>query len=201
MPAALDLVGTRFGRLVVMGKAAERDKFRKVVWHCLCDCGTKTDVNTKNLRTNNTRSCGCLHRDTATKHGMRNTRIYRIWVGMKSRCADPSLPNYGQKGITVCKRWGKFENFYADMGDVPPGMTIDRVDNTKGYSKANCRWATKTTQSVNRTCTKFVTFRGETLCVSHWARRLGIRQDTLSYRLRKGWPIEKALTTPVKEYK
>lgn len=200
MPKALDLIGARFGRLVVLTKLTERDIYKKVVWHCRCDCGNEVDVNTKNLRTANTQSCGCLWRERISTHGMRNTRIYRIWTSMKSRC-NSDIPNYGGKGIGVCKRWLKFENFYADMGDPPDGLTLDRKNNSKGYSPANCRWADKMTQTLNRTNTKFLTFKGETLCVSHWARRLGIRQDTLSWRIRSGWPVKKALTTPIKEHK
>ena len=200
MPAALDLVGQRFGRLVVEAKSPVRDQNKKVVWHCVCDCGAKVAVNTKNLRTSNTRSCGCLHRDTATKHGMRNTRVYRIWASMRVRCR-PDFPMYGARGVRVCRRWEKFENFLADMGEPEHGMTIDRKNNDKGYSPSNCRWADKTTQSVNRSCTRFLTFQGKTMCVSHWARELGMQQSTLSFRVRHGWSVERALTTPVKEHK
>ena len=197
MPAALDLIGHRFGRLVVLQKETVRDRYGKVVWHCQCDCGNCTDVNTKDLRTGNTRSCGCLFRETIVAHGMRNTRVYRIWAGMKVRCSSPKSL-YRAKGITVCKRWEKFQNFYKDMGDPPVGTTLDRKNNLKGYSPSNCRWATPATQTLNRLVTRFITYQGETLCVSHWARKVGLRQDTLSWRIRSGWSVEKALTTPVK---
>lgn len=202
MPKALNLIGQTYGRLLVISKLSTRDRYKKVVWECRCSCGAIAHVNTKNLRTKNTQSCGCLHMDTCTTHGMSKTRIYKLWVGMVNRCHNPNNPNYqnyGAKGITVCKRWRNFENFMVDMGERPPGMSIDRTNNSKGYTPTNCKWATDAEQALNKTTTRFVVYKGEKLCVSHWAKKLGMRHDTLTLRLNAGWPIEKALTTPVRK--
>lgn len=202
MPKALDLIGKKFGRLQVVQKLDARDKFRKIVWECKCSCGKTAFVNTKNLRTKNTQSCGCLRMDKCRTHGMSKTRIYKLWVGMVNRCHNPNnpnYPNYGAKGISVCKRWRNFENFIADMGERPEGMSIDRIKNSKGYTPRNCHWATDTEQALNKNTTRFITYRGEKLCVSHWAKKLGMRHDTLTLRLNAGWSVEKALTTPVRK--
>lgn len=191
MGKPLNLIGETFGKLKVISKLDQRDQNAKVLWACQCSCGNSTNVNTKNLRTGNTRSCGCLHKETITKHGMRNTRTYRIWVSLKHRPYN----------APVCKRWAKFENFLADMGEVPEGLTIDRINNAKGYSPKNCRWATHLQQTLNRSITRNITYQGKTQCLSHWAKEIGMRHDTLTHRLNAGWSIEKALTTPVKEYK
>jgi hypothetical protein len=133
---------------------------------------------------------------------MSKTKIYKLWVGMVNRCNNPNNPNYpryGAKGITVCKRWKTFENFIADMGERPAGASIERIKNSKGYTPKNCKWATNLEQTLNRSNTRFITHNNKTLCVSHWAKNLGMRQDTLAYRLKKGWSVEKALTTPVRK--
>jgi len=203
MPKALDLTGQKYGRLTVLEKLLLRDKHKKVVWKCLCDCGKTTNVNTKNIRTGNTTSCGCYHKELITKHGMTNTQSFRIWSGMRTRCLNKNSENYaayGGRGITICKKWNTFAGFYKDMGDPPKGLTLDRKNNDKGYSKVNCRWASAYTQAVNRKSTRFITYKKETKSISDWARSIGIRIDTLHHRFTAGWSIEKALLTPVKNY-
>jgi hypothetical protein len=130
-----------------------------------------------------------------------STRIYQTWKSMRSRCHnpnDPSFAYYGAKGIVVCDRWREsFENFVADMGERPLGHTLDRYpDNGGNYEPSNCRWATRRTQTLNTSRTKWITFNGETLCMKDWAERVGLLQETLWTRLNRGWPIEKALSTP-----
>lgn len=120
-----------------------------------------------------------------TKHGMYKTPAYKRWIGMKSRCAND--PKYTSKGITVCERWlHSFENFYADMGDPPPGLTLDRIDGTKGYSPDNCRWATYAEQSRNLSNNDWV--GGELL--GDIAARAGVTRNTVDYRKRKGLPLD-----------
>ena len=179
----------------------DRDKCKKVVWKCICVCGKTSFVNTKNLRTGNTRSCGCLKLEATTTHGMTKTKIFRIWSGMRTRCLNKNSESYfryGGRGITIDPSWDTFAQFYLDMGDPPKGLSLDRKDNNKAYSKSNCRWATSTTQAINRRSTRFITYKNKTLSISDWARTIGIRIDTLHYRFNHGWSIEKALTTPVR---
>ena len=131
------------------------------------------------------------------KHGMRNTPTYNSWCGLKKRCLNPSHPayhRYGGRGITICKRWLTFENFYADMGDRPRGMTLDRKNNNKGYCKSNCRWATREEQANNRKNGRLITYKSRTQTIAQWAKELNINYTTIWARLNRGWKIKKSLT-------
>ena len=138
-----------------------------------------------------------------TTHGMTESPEYNTWKGMKARCTNPKATGYdryGGAGIMVCKRWlESFENFLEDMGARPEGKTLERVDGTKGYTRGNCRWATKSEQCNNRRGNVKLTYGGVTMGVFQWARKLGIKPATLKNRLRIGWSAEKALTTPIAE--
>jgi hypothetical protein len=115
-----------------------------------------------------------------------------------SRCNDKTHPRYGGRGIRVCARWRDFENFLADMGEAPPGMYLDRIDNDGDYEPGNCRWATAKQSIDNRSTTRFITHDGLTLCVRDWERKLGMKQCTLWRRLKMGWSEHRALTEPVR---
>jgi hypothetical protein len=134
------------------------------------------------------------------KHGHANrgrlSRTYRAWNSMRARCQIPSatgFDRYGAAGVTVCDRWQSFESFLADMGECPPGLSLDRERNAEGYKPGNCRWATRTTQNQNRTNAHWIEFGGECLSVTQWAQRIGINKASLYERLEK-WPLERALT-------
>lgn len=156
---AIDLTGQRFGRWTVVRLADEHARGAK--WLCRCDCGTERAVRAHGLQSGNSKSCGCFSRETASallrKHGQAKTPEYRVWCGMVKRCADPNRKSYGGRGITVCERWrfgegtrGGFECFRADTGPRPYGLSIDRIDNDKGYSPDNSRWTTWRGQARNR---------------------------------------------------
>ena len=139
------------------------------------------------------------NRQSAT-HGMSNSKTHSVWGGIKDRCLCPNnkdFNNYGGRGITICDRWkNSFIAFLEDMGEAPPNMSIDRIDNNKGYSKENCRWTTIQVQANNRRTCVMITFKGKTKTIAEWSREFGIERKTLEYRIRVGWEIEKALTTP-----
>lgn len=131
-----------------------------------------------------------------TKHGMARTKIYKLHQGMLDRCRDETnagYENYGGRGITACDEWLSFENFYRDMGEPPEGMSLDRVDNNKGYSKENCRWATSLEQQNNTRATRLLTHNGKNLSISQWSKLLGVSRNRIRTRLAKGLSIEQAL--------
>ena len=149
------MIGSRYNRLIII-KELER-KWGKLLVKVRCDCGTEKTVYLYDMQKGKVKSCGCLNQELrverATTHGMTNTKIHRTWKNIRSRCLNkdnPSFVDYGGRGISICKEWDDFENFYRDMGEVPKGKSIDRIDNSKGYSKENCRWATPQQQSLNK---------------------------------------------------
>lgn len=133
------------------------------------------------------------------RHGYTGTKVHRTWLSMKRRCDNPNASNYylyGGRGITYCNRWGRFENFLEDMGDVPEGMSLDRIDNSKDYSPENCRWATTIEQANNKRNNRFIEHRGEKKTLSEWARVAGVSTRTLFARLNvQHWDMERAITT------
>ena len=204
-----DMHGKQFGRLTVLEYAGLRGngKRQRACWHCICDCGKETTVIGHSLRSGHTKSCGCLNREaiflSATKHGMYDTAEYSIWRAMKSRCRglnSVAFKYYGGRGIKICQEWSNnFVTFFADMGERPSDKhTLERINNDGDYKPSNCRWATRAEQNRNKRDTRLLTFRGETRCVTDWAKTLGISTGGLFYRLRHNWSIERALTTPVR---
>ena len=155
MPAWIDRTGARYGRWVVEQYQGRGN------WLARCDCGTEKSIRIKDAVSGKSTSCGCYAKEVCGQsrrtHGMSETRVYAIWLHMRQRCLCPTnlrYPQYGGNGITICDRWQVFENFYADMGDPPHDYSIDRIDNTKGYSPDNCRWATQKMQVHNSSSTK-----------------------------------------------
>ncbi len=135
-------------------------------------------------------------------HGMAHTRIYTIYKGMWTRCENRkdkfNYPKYGARGIRVCKEWHDFLSFYEDMkGSYFEGAQIDRIDNSKGYSKENCRWVTTIGQSRNKTNNRLITYKGKTLCATDWSKKLGIGYATILARIDRGWSVEDSLSLAV----
>jgi hypothetical protein len=197
---SLELTGQRFGRWLVLGRS-HVGNHGVVMWLCRCDCGAEKTVKAALLRRGESKSCGCYHRERVTIHGMTKTRTWKTWDSMFQRCENPNSPDYhryGGRGIHVCERWHLFANFYADMGDRPDGMSLDRIKVDLGYSPENCRWATESQQQRNRRDAVMVTWRGETKNIHDWSERLGIKMDTLKNRLGAGWPVERAMMTPTR---
>jgi hypothetical protein len=136
------------------------------------------------------------------KHGMKHTKTYSIWRSMRRRCNDPGncgYPRYGARGIKVCERWdSSFVAFLADMGEAREDQSIDRIDNSRGYEPSNCRWATMKEQQRNRTNNLIIEHGGLSLCLIEWAERTGIGAEVISNRLASRWPVERALTQPIR---
>lgn len=150
----LDLKSKRFGRLTVLYEDSERKSQSRVRWVCECDCGKVKSILSTNLIGGNTQSCGCLKSEVFRSHGLYHHPLYKIWSGMKGRCNNlnsTGYARYGGRGITVCDRWlDSFENFYEDMKEgYSKELQIDRIDNDGNYEPSNCRWVTRSQNSIN----------------------------------------------------
>lgn len=161
MNANFDISGKRFGRLLVVRQAEWHtvpNGSRMSVWACVCDCGTELNVRKPYLTSGDTSSCGCLRRESAAalklSHGLSNkSSTYDIWVLMRQRCNNPKASGYryyGGAGVQVAARWDSFDNFLADMGERPDGLTLERKDPHGNYEPGNCEWATWIQQSKNK---------------------------------------------------
>lgn len=142
---------------------------------------------------------------TNYRHGLNGTRTHRAWSNMRTRCTNANrnrYANYGGRNITFDTRWSVFENFLADMGECPPGMSLDRIDNDGDYAPGNCRWATAKEQANNTSRNTFITYDGETKTIAEWADELsiGIGYKALFRRLNDPkWTVERAFTQPVRK--
>jgi len=187
---AKDETGNVYGKLTVVEFADTR---REILWLCRCECGKTATVRGSSLRNGHTKSCGCAQ---ASANGLCATPEYRIWYAMNNRCYNARNTHYGYyggRGITVCKGWREsFDAFWEDVGPKPfPEATIDRIDNSRGYEPGNCKWSTRREQALNTRLTKMLTYRGETMCQSDWARKLGIAYQTLNWRIKQRWPEDR----------
>lgn len=200
------------GRLTVIERAGRKMYSGRDMpaWHCKCECGNDVLVCRQELR--DKKSCGCLKLDVlrarSTKHGEcvgRHSRLYRIYRNMLSRCSNPKsaeYKNYGGRGVSVCDEWvNNPESFFAwaKSSGYSDDLTLDRIDVSKDYSPDNCRFVDMTAQANNTTRNHRITYNGETLTMSEWARKSGIPYSTLRSRVNLlGWDVGRALTQPIR---
>ena len=201
--------GDKYNRLTAI-KFNHKNKWGQPYWLFRCDCGQEKVINASNVKYGYVKSCGCLLKEITTKrntsHGMAGTREYNIWNHIKDRCLNKNnshYKNWGGRGITVCNRWLKFENFYADMGKAPTiKHSIDRINNNGNYKPENCHWANLKEQANNRRNNRLLTFNNKTMTIAQWTSKTNLKYATLYARINKyDWNIEKALTTPVNNNK
>lgn len=205
-----------FGRLTTIGPRfllPVGSKFFVAKQVCICSCGSVSLVARGDLKSGTTKSCGCLGKEMAketcirmrTTHGMSHTSTYKIWKDIKKRCLNPkhsSYHNYGGRGITVCDRWLEpdgqgFLNFLADMGERPsPRHEVERKHVNGNYCPENCEWILLELQARNKRNNHNLTYNGKTQCLAAWAEEVGINQETIRDRLKRGWSVEKSLTSP-----
>lgn len=205
-----EMIGRRFGRLVVISRDSDHvtkagKKHKKFL--CKCDCGESRSVLGVSLRAGRTLSCGCFHRDSSSARSLRHghsggavmgkrSGTYSSWAQMRSRCNDPhanGYQNYGGRGIRVCERWDRFENFLLDMGERPHGCSIDRIDTNGNYEPSNCRWATREEQHANTRRSRFIAVGDERLTIKQWSVKTGLSYQCIRRRLVRGWSDERAV--------
>ena len=175
---AIDMTGMKIGRLTVISRA-ENTNQNKAQWLCKCDCGNEVIVSRRHLKDFSTVSCGCyrskLAKENNSTHKMKGTRLYRIWSGIKDRCCNHNSKywdRYGARGITVCDEWkNSFEQFcqWSLDNGYRDNLTLDRIDNNKGYFADNCRWATYKEQENNRSNNRMLEYEGEVHTISQWS--------------------------------
>ena len=202
MAKHIEIAGKKYGRLTAV-RFSHINSHRDSEWLFACDCGKAHVTSAYSVTSGKTRSCGCLKNEMAvtasTTHGLRNTRIYETWSGMRRRCLNPKRkdwPNYGGRGITVCSEWNDFKKFYdwAMSNGYSDNLSIDRIDNNMGYSPENCQWVGRTFQNNNTRANRQITAFGKTKNLQQWADDTGINHSTITLRLRSGWTPEDAVS-------
>lgn len=198
-----DLTGQRFGRLVVLNRVPSiRTGKLRTAWHCRCDCGAETIKITEVLTDGRTRSCGCLRAEATRRRSLRHghavgyraSRTHHAWQKAKERCYNPHserYPRYGGRGIAMCDRWrNDFAAFLADMGECPPGLSLDRINVDGDYEPGNCRWATAGEQARNRSDNVVVVVAGERMILKDFARRINANYKLVHRLYRRGTSLD-----------
>lgn len=182
---------------------------RAAKWLCRCDCGKMVERLAHHLLKGKHPSCGCMLKKVRAeipkrkRHGMTGSPEYGVWQSMIQRCTNPNNRNYhryGGRGILICERWMKFDNFFEDMGFRPVGKWIDRLDNNAGYFPENCAWRTREEQMNNLEKSRILEAFGKKKTVAQWSRELGINRATLFKRIRMGWTGEKILSPVLQNF-
>lgn len=206
MKRIIEPSGKKFNRLTVI-KFTHINSDKKICFDCICDCGKKTNVAGKHLRSGAIKSCGCLADETRvsanTTHGDagrgKKTNEYYIWRSIKDRCLNPKNKNYNQyggRGISICSRWeNSYSKFLIDMGRKPfEKASIDRINNNGNYTPKNCHWVDAKYQANNKRSNRKITYAGKTQSIQCWADETGIAYGTICMRLFRNWTIKKTLT-------
>lgn len=193
----IDVTGEKFGKLTAIRNSGF-DKTSRSLWECICECGGTKTVTITKLRTGVVRSCGCLLLEPRhVTHGKSDSSTFRTWANMKYRCSNPKnrdWKHYGGRGIKFCDRWKRFENFLEDMGDRPPGKSLERINVNGDYEPSNCRWAGVREQQQNKRNTVRLTIGSQTKTISEWSEIYGVDPSMIAHRIRKKWPLERLFT-------
>ncbi len=195
----IDMTGEKHGRLTLIERSYSKNN--TVYWKCICDCGKEVVKSGMLIRLGKTTSCGCYKSERLSKrsktHGMGKTKINYVWLDMKARCSNPNhkrYKDYGGRGIGFQNSWNNFESFYNDMKSTyREGLTLDRIDNEKGYSKENCRWVTVLKQNNNKRNNVYETVDGVTATRSELCDLYGVPRCTFYWRINNGMTVEEAL--------
>jgi len=207
-----DLKDGSFGKWTVVGPSrgvVSKLGYRHTQWWCACVCGARRWVNASHLVGGRSTCCGCVGDrytgERSTRHGGSRKPEYVIWVSMIQRCKNPRNSHYryyGARGIRVCRRWLDFAKFFSDMGPRPSAShSIERRNNNRGYTPANCCWATRSQQDKNKSSSIRLTLNGKTLGLKEWSKHLGMGYSTLRLRVARGWSARKTLTTPIRNHR
>jgi len=183
-------VGDRVNRWTIISKLPS--KGIRAYCKVLCECGNYGEILVQNILNGSSKSCGCLRLEIIKKdakhYRITHAKAYRCWADMKNRCNSESStwwPSYGGRGIRVCDRWEYFENFLADMGTPGDSLSLDRIDNEKGYYPANCRWADATQQANNMRSNVFTMYKGKQMTLAEYSRVTGENYNTVTKKLRR----------------
>ena len=199
----IDLTGQKFGLISVISENKQRNKNGHITYACKCECGVEKDILGSSLRSGSTKSCGCLQKRAATKHGMDGSPEYKAWQSMKQRCYNKNnqrYERYGGRGIKVCNRWlNSFENFFNDMGERPAGFSIERVDFNGNYEPSNCIWASAKSQAINRSTSLMVMDEGGIKTVEQMAGKWGLTLSGARKRIKRLYSISESNVMVKKE--
>ena len=200
------ITGQKFGRLTAI-KPSNLNGGHHISWLFLCDCGAKVEARGAHVWSGRTVSCGCYRTEcarSAAKHGHARqgeiSKTFVVWNSMLDRCRNKNnhaFARYGGRGISVCKRWGEFKNFLADMGERPSERSLDRIDNNGNYGPDNCRWATRKEQSRNKKNNRPMEMDGRTKLLCEWIEEYDANNKLVWSRLKMGWTLKEALTEPL----
>ena len=202
--------GEKYGRLTVINFVERKN--RQSYWKCICDCGNEIVIPISYLIVGDTKSCGCLRKENARKNGkknkfVQNKRLYRIWIDMKRRCYNTkrkSYKYYGKKGIYVCEEWKnnfKAFQYWALNNGYKDTLSIDRINNNGNYEPSNCRWATIKQQNNNMSTNHYIEYNNEKYTLKQLCEKYNFDYELIKNRLRYGWTLERAITTPKRKNK